>query len=351
MHRHFDTTHADAQRRLALPARFNRLVWCDTVGPAPLGNNQRKDCQAGAWQTLPASAVQGRQPQGRRTMRHHGFLEYRRYRYLKLAVVVSVLSLATYRWHRSHHFDAPGGLGYGGSPMGYALGSVAALLIFWLLLLGVRKRRYGSSPTTLQGWLSAHVYLGLALVVVATLHTGLELGLNVHTLAYVLMLGVVLSGMYGVGMYLHLPASITEVMGEDSVQTLTLQIRELDQHARRIALLLPDDYNSLVLDAAERTRLRGTVFDHVSLNTSWRCPTALAVHRMRLLNPKLHGDQAKLGRELIALMLTRSAAVLRIRQHYRLMGRLRLWLLLHVPLSLALLFALLAHLVSVFIYW
>ena len=33
------------------------------------------------------------------------------------------------------------------------------------------------------------------------------------------------------------------------------------------------------------------------------------------------------------------------------MGRLRLWLLLHVPLSVALLFALVAHVVSVFIYW
>jgi hypothetical protein len=30
---------------------------------------------------------------------------------------------------------------------------------------------------------------------------------------------------------------------------------------------------------------------------------------------------------------------------------MRLWLLLHVPLSMALLFALAGHIVSVFIYW
>lgn len=284
-------------------------------------------------------------------MRHQGFLQYRRYRHLKLALVLSLLSLMAYRWHRSHHFDAPGGLGYGGSAMGYALGSVAALLIVWLLLLGVRKRSHGSSHTTVQGWLSAHVYLGVALVVVATLHTGLELGLNVHTLAYVLMLGVVLSGMYGVGMYILLPSAITEVMGEDSAQTLLLQMREADLHASRIALLLPDEYNTLVLDATEKTRLRGTVFDHLTRSTSWRCPTRYAVRRMRLLNRDLHDEQAKLGRELIGLMLTRSSAVERIRQEYRLMGRLRLWLLVHVPMSLALLFALIAHVVSVFIYW
>ena len=283
-------------------------------------------------------------------MRHQGFLEYRRYRHLKLAVVLSLLALIAYAWHRSHDFEAPGGLGYGGSPMGYALGSIAAAMIFWLLWLGVRKRSYGASRTTVQGWLSAHVYLGLALVVIATLHSGLELGINVHTLAYLLMLAVVLSGMYGVGMYLHLPAAMTEIMGQDSAQTLMLQMREVDLHARRIALLLPDEYNTLVLDATEKTRLRGTVFDHVTHRTSWRCPTTLALRRIRVLNRGLRDEQARLGRELIGLMVTRNSAVERIRLEHRLMGRMRLWLLLHVPMSLALLFALIAHVVSVFIY-
>ena len=284
-------------------------------------------------------------------MQHQSFLEYKRYRYLKVAVVLSVLAAIAYRWHRSQHFDTPGGLGYGGSPMGYALGSIAALLILWLLLLGARKRSYGPARSTLQGWLSAHVYLGVALVVVATLHTGLELGLNVHTLAYALLLVVVISGIYGVVMFVRVPAAMTEVMGDDSVQTLMLHIRELDQQARRIALKLPDSYNSLVLNAAEKTLLRGTVFDHVTQHSSWHCPTRFAVRRMRMLNPELRDEQARLGRELIGLMLSRQSAVQRIRQEYRLMGRLRLWLLLHVPLSVALLFALVAHVVSVFIYW
>lgn len=284
-------------------------------------------------------------------MQHQGFLAYRSYRYLKLAVVASLASALAFGWHRSLHFDSPGDLGYGGSPMGYALGTAAALLVVLLLCLGVRKRSYSAARTTLQGWLSAHVYLGLALVVVATLHTGLELGFNVHTLAYALMLGVVLSGLYGVLVFVRVPAAMTEVMGDDSVQTLTLQMQDIDQQARRIALLLPDDYNPLVLDAATKTRLRGTVFDHVTRRTSWRCPTRNALQRMRVLNLDLRDEQARLGRELMGLLLARESAVARIRKEYRLMGRLRLWLLLHVPLSMALLFALIAHVASVFVYW
>ena len=44
------------------------------------------------------------------------------------------------------------------------------LLILWLLWYGVRKRRYASTSGTVQGWLSAHVYLGTALVVIVGDH-------------------------------------------------------------------------------------------------------------------------------------------------------------------------------------
>ena len=284
-------------------------------------------------------------------MQHQSFLEYKRYRYLKVAAWLALLAAGAYTWHRNYVFDTPGGVGYGGTWMGYVLGSVAGLLILWLLWLGIRKRRYRSSATTLQGWVSAHVYLGLAAIVIATLHSGLELGLNLHTLTYVLMLVVVLSGIYGVLVFLRVPAAMTSAMGDDDIPGLVMQIEEVDQQARRVALLLPDEYNTLVLDAAEKTRMRGTVFDHILKSTSRRCPTARAVRRVQELNRGLQDEQARLGRELIALLLARRGAVARIRGQYRALARMRLWLLLHVPLSLALLVALAGHVVSVFIYW
>lgn len=284
-------------------------------------------------------------------MQHQSFLEYKRYRYLKWATWLTLLALGAYGWHRNTEFSTPGGVGYGGTWMGYTLGSLAGLLILWLLWLGIRKRRYRASSSTLQGWVSAHVYLGLAAVVLATLHSGLELGLNLHTLTYALMLFVVFSGIYGVLVFLRVPSAMTAAMGDDDIPGLVLQIQEVDQQARRVALLLPDEYNTLVLDAAEKTRMRGTVFDHILKSTSRGCPTARAVRRVQELNRSLKDDQARLGRELIALLLSRRSAVGRIRSQYRALARMRLWLLVHVPLSLALLVALVGHIVAVFIYW
>ena len=242
-------------------------------------------------------------------MQHQSFLEYKRYRYLKVAAWLSLMAIGAYIWHRNYVFDMPGGVGYGGTWMGYTLGGVAGLLILWLLWLGIRKRRYRASSTSLQGWLSAHVYLGIAAVVVATLHSGLELGLNLHTLTYVLMVVVVVSGIYGVLVFVRVPSGMTSAMGEDSIQTLVMQIQEIDQQARRVALLLPDEFNTLVLDAAEKTRMRGTVFDHISKSTSRGCATTRAVKRIQVLNRALKDEQARLGREVFALMLSRRTQV------------------------------------------
>ena len=98
--------------------------------------------------------------------RHESFLVFDRFRYLKIAAALAVAALVVYIAY------VPYGTRYGGTWPGYILGTIGALLILWLTWFGYRKRTYSVLSGRLAARLSAHVYLGLALLVVATLHTG-----------------------------------------------------------------------------------------------------------------------------------------------------------------------------------
>lgn len=277
-------------------------------------------------------------------MRHRSILEYGRLRWFKVALAMTAIVSVVYLW------DDPGVKPHGGTPLGYTLGTLGALLILWLLWYGVRKRRYRSTSGTVQGWLSAHVYLGVLLVVVVTLHTGFEVGWNVHTLAYVLMLAVVGSGLYGVVAYLRVPRAMTENLGEDTLDQLVLRIADLDREMREAALSLPDDLFALVEGSVKGTRLGGSL-DRLVSGRDASCPTSLAIGRWPALARGLTGDMARRGKEVFGLLLRKHELLERARRHLRHKAVLDLWLYLHVPLSIALLAALAAHVVAVFIYW
>jgi hypothetical protein len=277
-------------------------------------------------------------------MRHYSILEYAKFRWLKLAIALAAAAGLAYLWH-----DPPV-RPYGGTWLGYALGTIGAVLILWLTAYGVRKRSYRSNVGTVQGWLSAHVYLGIALVVVATLHTGFQVGWNVHTLAYVLTLLVVASGFYGVFMYLRVPRAMTENLGEETLESIVLRIGDIDREMREQGMSLPDDLFALVERSAGQTRLGGSAWRLLSGQDSG-CATAAAVREWPALARRLTGDVAKLDKEVFALMLRKNELLGRARRDLRHKALLDLWLYVHVPLALALLAALAAHVISVFIYW
>ena len=277
-------------------------------------------------------------------MRHYSILEYARFRWFKAAIALSIAASALYLWHE------PPLKPYGGTWLGYTLGTVAGLMVLWLLWYGVRKRRYRSTSGTVQGWLSAHVYLGTALVVVATLHTGFELGWNVHTLAYVLMLLVVFSGFYGVFVYLRVPGAMTENLGDLTLEAIVLRVGDLDRQMREKALSLPDDLFALIDKSVAGTRLGGGFWRLVS-GRDPECPTARAVQVWPQQAKRLTGEAARLDKEVYALLLQKHQLLERARRDLRLKAILDLWLYVHVPLAFMMLATLVAHVISVFIYW
>jgi len=277
-------------------------------------------------------------------LRHQSLLEYANYRYFKFAALVIALAVGWYVW------DNPPGGPNGGTWLGYTLGTVGALLILWLLWFGIRKRRYSRGTIPLLGWLSAHVYLGATLIVIATLHAAFQVGLNVHTLAYLLMLFVIFSGFYGVYVYLEIPRQVTDNLGAETRSSLLLRIGDLDKQARELALGLPDAINQAVLSAAQNTRIGGSWRRQLAGNDP-RCATAAAVRKLQEIGKSLRGEDARTNQQLYTLLLRKQEMLAAVRRDVAYKARLDLWLYFHVPASVALLAALIAHVVSVFFYW
>lgn len=317
-------------------------------------------------------------------MQRPTFLEFGDYRYLKLSGLVSGVAILGYWLARP-----AGGEAYGGTWFGYLLGISAALLVLLLAAYGVRKRNTPIIPDrrkyarrklihapaadgsgarsadrrkkpaedywrfggTLRGWLSAHVYLGIALLVLTSLHAGFRLDWNVHGLAYALVLLVVASGLYGTFAYLHHPRLIAENIGGHTLDGLLLEIAELDEMARLRALDLPDEINALVTRARQDTRLGGNFLQRLG-GGQRGCPTAFAAWQVEELGKTLvAGDQPKLMRDLYAVLLQKQRLVAIARREIALNARMRAWLYLHMPLTIALLAALLAHVISILVYW
>ena len=160
---------------------------------------------------------------------YKSILNFKSARYFWVALVLSAASIAAYQWHQ------PIGTPNGGTWLGYTLGTIGALLIVWLLLLGVRKRSYKSTMGTVQGWTSAHVYLGTALLLVGTLHGGFQFGMNVHTLAYALMVVVILSGFFGIFVYVRFPNLMYANRAGDTLDGLLEKVFQIDERSRQNA--------------------------------------------------------------------------------------------------------------------
>ncbi|WP_296717518.1 hypothetical protein [Erythrobacter sp.] len=277
-----------------------------------------------------------KQDERRRDSDHVSFLKHRRFRWLWIALVLSGISIAGFVLIDQE--PRPNG----GTWYGYTLGTIGLGLIIWLSLLGVRKRRINPGAWSLKAWTSAHVYLGLSLIVIGTLHTGFQIGWNVHTLAYVLMLLVIATGIYGVIVYATLPASLSanrkEMTRAQMLDALTAIDRQLESAAQPLGRADAD----WVIAALEQDTFHGGALGRLTGRYP-RCATARALKGMA-------GSSGAVDR-VIALLEKRRDQLTQIRGALRIRALLEIWLFIHIPLTIALIAALTAHVISVFYYW
>ncbi|MEP3225905.1 MAG: hypothetical protein ABJO01_08015 [Parasphingorhabdus sp.] len=276
---------------------------------------------------------------------HDGFLKHAGYRWLKIAAFIMLVTIVSYLFidvSPRHN---------GGSWYGYTLGTIGAGLILWLTMLGVRKRAMTPGKWSLKAWTSAHIYLGLSLIIIATLHTGFQFGWNIHTAAYAFMMLVILSGIVGIYFYATIPQALSNNRDEMTETQMLENLRSLDRQLHEAAQPLSADHAALVLQSLEQDPFGGGFLKRVSGKYP-NCATRAAqadLRRERAYQPRMGGDDPL--DKVDALLEKKEATLARVRRHLRLKAMLQVWLFVHVPMTFALIASLTAHIISVFFYW
>jgi hypothetical protein len=295
---------------------------------------------------------------------HQGVLRYAGARYLWWSLGLIAAAFALYATQGGAHPAR------GDTWQGYTLGTLAALVVVWLALLGIRKRRYASGLGSVQGWTSAHIYLGISVLVIATLHCAAQFHWNVHTAAYVLMFAVILSGVFGVLGYLNYPRQLSANREGGSRSQLFAELFDLDREGRELAQKCDPRVCAAVKSGIERTTIGGGVVTQLLAIDRSLFEPGLADGQTGTLGLSGNRDQKAVidyvasrvpradkrtepgNLQALVLLLCRRQAVLRrIRRDIQLQGWLKVWLYIHVPLTFAALAALIVHILSSFLYW
>lgn len=205
-----------------------------------------------------------------------------------------------------------------------------------------------------------HIFLGLALIIFVSLHSGFQLGWNVHTLAYVLVITVVLTGIYGIVVYTVYPTNITLNRQNMTRDQMMQEVIELDRLTQNLAVSIDQQTAAWIDSAIQGTRVGGGVLAQLSgrdfsfmesrrqSNADQKRLTSLIAEQR---SKSQNADGIAKLQELMQLIGNKRNWLKRIRQDIAMQARMEIWRYLHVPLSLALLASLIAHVVSVFVYW
>lgn len=244
-----------------------------------------------------------------------------------------------------------------GSPFGVALGLAAGAIVLFEMALLPRKWLRGRRLGATRVWMRLHVWLGLVCLPVVLVHTGFGFGGPLTTATLVLFLVVTASGIWGLVMQQWLPQ---KMLAEVPRETVASQIDFVAEYHAAEAVRVVD---GLVTVPPEAEYAEPVVVGAPA--------DELVAFRDRVLLPYLRGADSPLAsraeaeqrfdRLRAAVPAVAGAAVGRLcelaelRRQWDAQARLHVWLhnwlLIHLPLSVAMTGLMILHAVRALKYW
>ncbi len=267
------------------------------------------------------------------------FLNQRRFFWF-WACFAAVVVLGVIYW-----LNHPIGGRNGGTFLGFTYGGICTAGMSFLMYYGIRKRyAYRTGSSTLKTWLGLHVWVGLGLCIVVPMHSGFKVEWNLHSAPYLLMVLTVLSGLWGAYAYLRYPPEMTGRREGLSIRGSVDQINALSSELLALAK------NKSQAFVAAQAKL------HAPIQPTFG--TLLLARRLRTFNKQalsailgtLPQAEYQAGLKMTEIASLRIAIANRLIGEASVAAQMRVWLFLHVPLSVACFVAMLAHIFWVLFY-
>ena len=260
-----------------------------------------------------------------------------------------VVLIATTAWYVVYRNGSPDGPS-GGSPTGLTFGLLGSALMIACGLFSLRKRLPRWAIGTAQGWLKAHIYLGLLSVPLILFHAGFRLGGPLEQVLMIVFGLIIASGLIGLALQQYLPrvmkSTIAAETAYDQIPDVCRSLRgTADEAVSSVCGGLFESPGESAGDDPQidlrhfyvrqvRPFLASTDGRGFAVGSASRSSALFAQIRVRL--PESFHEVID---QLSAICHERRHLVVQRRMHHW----LHAWLLLHIPLSMTLLVLGLAH--------
>ena len=161
---------------------------------------------------------------------------------------------------------------------------------------------------------------------------------------WALLLLVIVSGIYGIAVYAALPRALSTNMREMTRAEMVEALDAIDRQLEGAAQPLARKEADAVIAALGQDVFRAGLFARLTGKYP-RCTTR------RALRVFPEGSLNKAEEKIASLLQRRQSQLGQIPRHMRFKALLEVWLFIHIPTTIALIAALIAHVVSVFYYW
>jgi hypothetical protein len=267
------------------------------------------------------------------------FVSQRHFAWMWITVVAMGVLAGVY------FLDHPIGGRNGATRLGYIYGGIASAGILFLMWYGVRKRySYRRGTGKLKGWLGPHVWIGVALAALVPLHSGFNIGFNVHSVPYLIMLLTIASGTWGAFAYVRLPS---EMEARREGVTVRGCIEQIDKVTREITTMGKDRSPEFHRVIEAMVKPLEPSFFQLLLRRPYRAMTKDEISAQLATLPK---EEYPLGLQLTALASRRIHVGNQMVDEAGIVVQMRAWLYFHLPLSFGCVAAVLVHVFWVLFY-